>query len=219
MSEQVSVCKIDNPFKSYSKDRAEFYSEQIQAFKDTGAPTEAVEVIDVFLFNRSGEFLVQKRSSTKNHNPDLLDKTIGGHIQFGDQPYYTTMIESVQELQTPSIVLNTKDEFKKTYTLLENYLDTIAVILYHDVKLVSIPKVIKNEKITIANKMHLFFGIYGGATKPVDREAKGVLLYSFEEIEKEIVKNADSFTDDFIYLFNTYKQDIRQFIDILVDKQ
>jgi hypothetical protein len=65
MSEQVSVCKIDNPFKSYSKDRAEFYSEQIQAFKDTGAPTEAVEVIDVFLFNRSGEFLVQKRSSTK----------------------------------------------------------------------------------------------------------------------------------------------------------
>ena len=95
MSEQVSVCKIDNPFKSYSKDRAEFYSEQIQAFKDTGAPTEAVEVIDVFLFNRSGEFLVQK----------------------------------------------------------------------------------------------------------------------------EIVKNTDSFTDDFIYLFNTYKQDIRQFIDILVDKQ
>lgn len=216
MSESVSICKISSPFKCFAKDRAAFYEEQVKAFKEHGEPSEAVEVVNVVLFNRSGELLVQKRSSTKNHNPNLLDKTIGGHIQYGDQPYYTVMIESVQELQTPSIVLNTREEFNKTYDLLNSYLDTIAVVYYHDVQLVKIPRIMKGEKITIANKSHIFFGVYGGATKPVDREAKGVLLYSFEEIEKEIVKDPDSFTHDFIYFFNTYKEDIRAFIDSIV---
>ena len=219
MSEFVSVCSVDSPFKSFSEDRGSFYTEQTEIFKNTGNPTKAVEVVDVFLFNRSGEFLVQKRSSTKNHNPNLLDKTIGGHIQFGDKPYYTVMIESVQELQTPSIVLNTKEEFDKTYKLLNDYLDTIAVTYYHDVQMIKVPKVIKNEKIVIANKAHLFFGIYGGATKPVDREAKGVLLYSFEEIEKEIETNKNDFTEDFIYFFTTYKKDIKLFIDSILAKK
>ena len=114
MSEQVSVCTVDSPFKCFPEDRSAFYTEQVEEFKKKGAPSKAVEIVDVFLFNKSGEFLVQKRSSTKNHNPNLLDKTIGGHVQFGDKPYYTVMIESVQELQTPSIVLNTKEEFNKT---------------------------------------------------------------------------------------------------------
>ena len=99
--------------------------------------------------------------------------------------------------------------------MLQNYLDTIAVIYYHDVQLLKIPKVIKGEKITIANKAHLFLGVYGGATKPVDREAKGVLLYSLEEIEKEIESNKDAFTDDFIYLFTTYKEEIKEFIHLI----
>ncbi len=212
MSENVSVCNIESPFKTFAKDRKDFYTEQIEAFKTTGSPTQAVEIVDVFLFNTSGEFLIQKRSSNKSHNPNLLDKTIGGHIQFGDQPYYTVMIESVQELQTPSIVLNNREEFDKTYELLNNYLNTIAVIHYFDVQMVKIPKVINGEKITIANKAHLFFGVYAGATKPVDREAKGVLQYSFEEVEKELAANPDNFTDDFKYFFEKYKEQIKDFI-------
>lgn len=215
MSELISVCSIESPFKTFPEDRAEFYTSQTEVFKQTGAPTKATEIVNVFLFNRSGEFLVQKRSATKNHNPNLLDKTIGGHIQFGDQPYYTVMIESVQELQTPSIVLNTKEEFYKTYNLLQGYLDTIAVVYYHDVQLLKLGKIIKNENIVIGNKAHIFFGVYGGATKPVDREAKGVLLYSFDEIESEIEQNPNTFTEDFIYLFNAYKEDIRSFLDTL----
>lgn len=215
MSELISVCNIGSPFKTYPEDRSLFYASQTEAFKQTGAPTKAAEIVNVFLFNKSGEFLIQKRSATKNHNPNLLDKTIGGHIQFGDQPYYTVMIESVQELQTPSIVLNTKEEFQKTYELLQGYLDTIAVVYYHDVQLLKLTKIIRDEEVVIGNKVHLFFGIYGGATKPVDREAKGVLLYSFEEVEEEIAKNPKAFTYDFIYLFNTYKKDISEFLATL----
>jgi isopentenyldiphosphate isomerase len=215
MSEQVSVCAVDSPLKCFPEDRSVFYAEQTAEFKKSGVPSKAVEVVYVILCNKSGELLIQKRSSTKNHNPNLLDKTIGGHVQFGDKPYYTVMIESVQELQTPSIVLNTKEEFNKTFQLLQNYLDTIAVIYYNNVDIISLPKIIKDEKIIIASKAHVFFGVYGGATKPVDREAKGVLLYSFEEVEKEIEQNKDSFTDDFVYLFTTYKKEIKEFIDLI----
>lgn len=212
MSETVSVCNIDSPFKVFPEDRAAFYEEQIAEYKKNGKPAKAVEVVNVFLFTPAGEILVQKRSSTKAHNPNLLDKSIGGHMIYGDRPYYTVMVETVQELQTPSIVVNTKDEFVRTLDLLKNYLDTIAVILYVDVNLVQLRRIIKDEPIVIGNKAHIFFGIYGGRTKPVDREAKGVLQYSFEEIEKEIALRPDQFTDDFIYYFNKYRAEIETFI-------
>jgi hypothetical protein len=38
------------------------------------------------------------------------------------------MLETVQELQVPSIVLNNDDDFDKTLKLLSNYTATISVI-------------------------------------------------------------------------------------------
>ena len=70
------------------------------------------------MFNSYGEMIIQKRSFDKNHNPGLLDKSIGGHVQFGDTPDYTAMVETIQELQTPSIVLKNENDFVKTFHLL-----------------------------------------------------------------------------------------------------
>ncbi len=131
MSETVIVRSLTDPNEEFPMDRAEFYREQVEAFKTTGEPTKAADIIAVFIFNSHHELLIQKRSFEKSHNPGLLDKSIGGHIRFGDTPDYAVMVETVQELQVPSVVLRGKLSFEKTKSLLNDYLETIAIIEHH----------------------------------------------------------------------------------------
>lgn len=138
-------------------ERDDFYTEQI-ALAESGQPTNKyVEVVNVFLFTEHGELIVQKRSREKKHNPNLLDKSMGGHVKCGDTPSLTAMIETVQELQTPSIVLNNKIDFIKTYRTLETYLTTTAIIEYVSTIDVVLPKLINGKIVQVGNRTHIFF--------------------------------------------------------------
>lgn len=212
MSEKITTYQLREPEIPISMDRDEFYREQTEAFRTTGKPTRACEIADVILFNSRKEMIVQKRAPNKNHNPYLIDKAIGGHVTFGDNPFFTVMVETVQELRVPSIVLRTNDDFRKTYELLKNYLDSIAILKHVDQKILFLDKIIKGEKITIANKVHLFLGIYGGAMKPVDHEASGVLYYDLDFLKKEMAAVPDNFTHDLHYFLEHYEKEINEFL-------
>jgi NUDIX domain len=105
MPEIINIHTRENPGKSTPYDRSLFYDEEILRSRSGLPVMRYVEVIHVFLFTESGELIVQKRSKEKRHNPNLQDKSIGGHVQYGDNPNLTAMIEAIQELQVPSIVL------------------------------------------------------------------------------------------------------------------
>jgi len=212
MPEKIKTYLLEELDKAIAMDRAEFYSEQVQANKETGGPTRANEVVQVCIFNEAGELFVQKRANEKNHNPGLLDKSIGGHIQDRDSADYTVMVETVQELQVPSIVLRSTEDFNKTYTLLREYLNTISIIEHIDSGVVEIPKVIKGEDIVISIKFHLYFGIYGGRIKTVDQEAKGVLQYSLDDLEIEMKKFPDAFTNDLQFFVKEYRPQMERFL-------
>ncbi len=218
MSEIINTFSIDNPFEMVPMDRKDFYDEQIKAFKETGRPTKAVEIVNIFLFNSHGELIVQKRSFDKNHNPGLLDKSIGGHVENGNTPEYTVMVETIQELQTPSIVLNDQNDFDKTIRLLGKYLETVSVICHLKTALYSPIKIINGENINIANKMHIYIGVYDGRIRPVDREAKGVLFYSLEELEKEMNQSPETFTNDLHLIMKEYNKEIHEFVDKIIKK-
>lgn len=172
MSEIVNVLPLDTRDIVFPMERDLFYKEQIEAFKNTGKPTKAVEVVNVLLFNEAGQLIVQKRSSNKAHNADLMDKSIGGHITHGDLPNFTVMLETVQELQVPSIVLNDDEDFDKTFHVLKDYTNTTAIVKHFATELVFLSKIIDDEEIVIANKTYLYVGIYEGSVKNIDREAK-----------------------------------------------
>ena len=57
MSEIINTYLLSDPDTLIPMDRDEFYAEQIAAYEKTGQPTRAVEIIDVFIFNRFGELL------------------------------------------------------------------------------------------------------------------------------------------------------------------
>ena len=212
MSETVITYLLSNPDSAEPMDRKKFYEEQTQLFKDGKPPSKAVEIVDILIFNLHKELLIQKRSFDKAHNPGLLDKSMGGHLRWGDTPDYAVMVETVQELQTPSIVLKTQKDFAKTKEILHNYLETVALIRFEDVKIHILDKIIDGQRFPIANKIHLYYGIYNGRVRPVDREAKGVLWYSLEELDNEMKKFPDTFTPDIYYLLTNYRQGLEKFL-------
>jgi isopentenyldiphosphate isomerase len=213
MSEIINTYKLDNPLVVVPMEREEFYKEQEKIFKKDGKSTRAVEIVDILIFNSHGELTVQKRSFNKNHNAGLLDKSIGGHVQSGDTPDYTVMVETIQELQTPSIVLKNQTDFEKTYKLLERYLETIALIRHLNTSVINPIKILSNEKIRIANKAHVYIGVYDGRIRPVDREAKGILFYSISELKKEMEETPEIFTDDLHCIMREYEKEIKEFVE------
>lgn len=218
MKDIINTFLLKNPFELIPMDRKDFYDEQIKLFKEGKKPDRAIEIVNILIFNSYGEMIIQKRSFDKKHNAGLLDKSVGGHVQFGDTPDYTAMVETIQELQTPSIVLRDENDFIKTFHLLNKYLETISVIRHFTTILHSSTKVINGENIPIANKIHLYFGVYDGRIRPVDRESKGVLFYSLAELKNEIEKSPDTFTDDMHFIMKEFKHDIEKFVEMITKK-
>jgi isopentenyldiphosphate isomerase len=212
MDEKVVVYKLKNSQKGVPFSRKKFYDTQIKAYKQKGQSTKAVEIVNIFIFNQRGELLVQKRSSSKRHNPNLQDKSIGGHIKYGDTSDFTVMVETIQELKVPSIVLRTNEDFKKTYKLLLDYVDTVAIAKHIDSRTLKLKKVFDNEEIVIANKVNVYLAVYEGRVKAEDREAKGILYYSIPDLKKEIKRFPDTFTYDLKTILKMYSSQIDSFI-------
>lgn len=215
MSEIINTYLLSDPDTVIPMDRDEFYAEQVEVFKKTGQPTRANDIIDVFIFNGSDELIIQKRSYDKAHNAGLLDKSVGGHIRYGDTADYSVMVETVQELQTPSIVLKNTKDFNKTLILLNDYLTTIAVVKHSESKIYLMDKIINGKTIKIANKIHAYFGIYDGRIKPVDKEAKGMLYYTLAELDEEMKKFPDTFTHDMHVLIKSLRPEINDFLKLM----
>lgn len=215
MGELITSYDLKKPDVAAAMDRDKFYAEQTKVFKKTGKPTRAIETVMILIFNLDGELLLQKRSHLKSHNASLIDKTISGHVTFGDTPLYTVMFESVQELKVPSIVLNTEEEFRKAFKLLRKYLESVALVKYIDTKIMSMERMMKGKKVEIAYKYNFFIGLYNGSVKPVDKEASGVLFYEPKVLEREMKDHPDNFTWDLFYLLKKYDKEIKKTMKIM----
>ena len=218
MSEIITTYKPEKLDVALPMERDEYYRWQIELSEKGEKPSLAAGIICILIFEENGEIFIQKRSDRKGHNSGLLDKTIGGHITFGDTVDYTVMVETVQELKVPSITLRSDEDFQKTYNLLAGYLDTVAIVKHIDTQPFEFKRKIKGKDVPILNKVHLYFGIYNGAVKTVDREAKGVLLYSLEDLEREMKEFPMIFTDDIKTLVKRYRPEIRQFTKTIKKK-
>ncbi|MBU1110245.1 NUDIX domain-containing protein [Patescibacteria group bacterium] len=211
MEEIIIARNLDDLEKAFPMERNKFYEEQIECFRKNGKPSKSVDIVDAFLFNEHGELYIQKRAKNKAHNPRLLDKSLGGHVNYGDTIDYTVMVETVQELQVPSIVLKTHQDYKKTHKLLKNYLNTIAIMKQIDTKLFWLEKKFSNESATIANYVHLFIGVYSGRVKTVDRESSGILHYTLEDLYYEMETVPAIFTPDLHTLTKKYRSELEKF--------
>lgn len=212
MAEKITTYLLPNFEDPIPMDRDEFYAEQIAVYKKTGKPTRSVEVIQILLFTPEGEIILQKRSKSKKHNPNMFDKSIGGHVAFGDSPQYTVMCETLQELEVPAFVLHTRDEFTKTYRLLERYISRSALLQYIATRTYTSQKKINDELVGIANTYHLYFGVYQGAIRPADKESAGIVFYDMETLRTERTENPNLFTADLMFFLQKYDTELDTFL-------
>jgi hypothetical protein len=216
MSEKITCYPLENTFAwSYPYDRDLFYSEEIEHYKRWEKSDRVIWVINVFLFNELWEIIIQSRSHHKKHNANRLDKSVWWHIQWWDSPDYTAIVETVQELQVPSIIVGENDNFHKTYNTLKWYLSTIAILKYIDTKIWTFHKEIEKQMIDIQNKSFIYLWVYGWSIKNADGEAKGTLFYDLDDLIREMKKSPQLFTHDLHVHIKCYEQEMRNFIKII----
>jgi hypothetical protein len=95
---------------------------------------------------------------------------------------------------------------------LSDYLDTIALIKNVSVFVAPLQKIFDGETVVITNKKYLYLGMYNGSTKTIDRESKGVLLYTLNDLIAEMKQFPERFTADMHYYIEHHEKDLRKFV-------
>ena len=72
------------------------------------------------------------------------------------------------------------ENFERTMKVLTHSLESAAILELVDNNIYEIDNFFGTERVTIAKNIWLFLGVYGGAIKPIDREASGVLYYELD---------------------------------------
>lgn len=212
MSEIITTYLLSDLDQPLPMERQEFYASQKQLFDNKQKPNRAAAIVQILLFTPDQDVILQKRSADKAHNAGLMDKTIGGHITFGDTSTYTATVETLQEMEVPSIVLGSEEDFAKTFRLLKNFLNNTALVQLVESRTANFTKVIGGQHVPIANKYYFYLGVYGGSVRPADREASGILFYNLAMLRQEIATTPDAFTDDLKFFLTKYHTQIESFL-------
>jgi isopentenyldiphosphate isomerase len=215
MSEIITTYKLDDLDQPISMDRDEFYDGQIELFKKTGKNTHAAAIVDVFLFTPDRQIILQKRSNQKKHNPSLTDKAIGGHIKWGDTANYTVTVETLEELNVSSIVLDSEEDFKKTYKLLKNHLHNSAIVQFIDSRTTNFSKLFDEGFVDISKKYYFYMGVYNGSIRPVDKEAEGIMFIEYDKLEQKMRENPEMYSEDLKFYLKKYNKKITEFLSYL----
>lgn len=213
MSEIITTYLPNDPGQALPMDREDFYQSQIELFHKGEKPNRAVAIAQILLFTPDKEIIIQKRSKRKKHNAGLIDKTIGGHITFGDTPTFTVLTETLQEMQIPSIVLDTQDDFKKTYRLLKKFVGSSALVQFIDSRVAPFNKVFEKETVPIINKYYFYLGVYSGAIRPADKEAAGIMFSDFDLLKEDMAAEPELFTNDLRFFLDKYERQITEFLN------
>lgn len=202
MDELLEVYKLDDTLIG-TQNREEFYNEARKEFEEKGAVSRKTKTIRVLLMNSLGRIYLQKRSELKDENPNLYDKTVGGHVSAGNTFELTVVKECAEELGFPATVLSVA-EFEQA----KKSIDLRVVGIFKKVEHISDFKsvrVLKNEKSFIQPHMcTVYVGYYDGAIRFTDGESSGVETFSINQLKADIAKNPAKFTEDLKFMIEKY---------------
>jgi len=189
------------------QDRKVFYTNNKEEFKRTGKVSRQVKTIRLILMKSNGDIFIQKRSKNKAENPGLYDKTIGGHIPAG-YPFDMTLIqEAHQELGLPIAVLS-DDEFKMAAQKTDLTIIGIAKKIDHINAFASTRKSTSGEFVQ-PYICSFYIGYYDGGIRFCDGESTGLELLSLKDLEEQIKKEPNKFTEDLKFMINKYRKHLK----------
>ena len=153
--------------------------------------------------NSLGRIYLQKRSESKNENPNLYDKTVGGHVIANDTSDVTVVKECAEELGFPATVLS-PEEFEQAIKSIDLKIVGVFKKVDHIDNFHSV-RVLKNgEKFTQPYITDIYLGYYDGAIRFADGESSGVETFSLSQLKTDIANNPGKFTEDLKFMIEKY---------------
>jgi len=188
VDEMITLYTREEPNKALSCKRSDYYDNDFMKYEN-----HYPALIDVFLFNKFGDVLLQRRGRNQRNNPYKLHTTIGGHINWGENPEFSLVHECMQELGAP-ILLFAQDEYEEAVAKLRGY--THKTALLYEVKNYYrnfSDSEIENRR-DIKDRIWLYFGLYDGPIETPDRDSAGYEWIELGVLEKEMKNSPDQFT-------------------------
>ncbi len=185
-------------------ERQAFYKEIEREWKARGNTSKKVRQMRLVLMNTDGKIYLQKRSSKKEQNGGLYDKTVGGHVRQGYTVNITLVQECAEELGFPATVLN-DDEFLHAIRNVD--LHVIGIFRkVDDVKEYESVRVTPRGSFTMKSICAFFIGYYDGSIRFADAEASGIEVFDLPDLRAEIAHHPEKFTEDLKYFVEQYAQ-------------
>jgi len=204
MNEQLEIYKLDGTFIS-NQDRIDFYSDVKKEFNDTGIITKKVKTIRILLMNSQGRIYLQKRSDTKNENPNLYDKTVGGHVVAESTFELTVVKECAEELGFPVAVLSEENFYNAVHSIDLKIIGILKKVDYiSNFNSVRITK--EGKSFSQPYMTEIYLGYYDGSIRFADGESSGIETFSIEQLHRDISSNPDKYTEDIKFMAKKYSE-------------
>lgn len=187
--------------------RKEYYDNDFTKYKE-----HYPALIDVFLFNKSGEILLQRRGRNKRVNPGKFHTSVGGHINWGEKPEFALVHECMDELGAP-VFSFPHDTYDEAIKKLDSYTHKVALAKEIREFFRDYSKSDVKDQRSIKDRIWLYFGRYDGPTEVPDGEVAGYNWFNFDNIENELNNNPDQFTNGLKIYFSDFKDEMRSFVN------
>ncbi len=135
--------------------------------------------ISIFLFNESGEILLQKRAGAKYHSPGKWTNAVCSHPRSGE-----TYLQAAHRRLQEELGIETEltDKFHFIYKA-----DVGGDLWEHELD-------------------HVFTGTFNDEFNLNQNEVSEVRFIPMEDLEKEMAENPENFTEWFKIILNEYRQ-------------
>ena len=206
--EVLTLYKKEGPEAPIPLPRKEYYEGDFTKYKDLYPA-----IVDIFLFTRHGDLLLQKRGRNKRFNPGRIHTSVGGHINWGEKPEFSLTHECMEELGAP-ILLYTKESFSDAVKKLGSY--THKAALAYEVKNYfrdyAAANIVQTNRKPIKDRMWLYFGLYDGPAEIPDRASAGYEWINLDALKKEMKAKPEDFTAGIKIYIEEFEEEMREFI-------
>lgn len=202
MNELLDIYDLEGNFIG-TQDRASFKDDALKECKATGVVSKKIKTTRLILMNTNGRIYLQKRSIMKAENAGLYDKSIGGHVIAGQSMQFTIIKECAEELGFPAVVLAEK-EFVDAMSSIDLKILGILKKIDH-ISQYNSTRVLKDGTMLIQPFItDIYLGYYDGPIRFADGESSGLETYDKLELDYQILKNPERYTEDLKFLVNRY---------------
>lgn len=146
----------------------------------------------IWIINKQGEILLQRRCPTKDSDPNMLDISCAGHLTSGDEPIIGALRELKEEL---NLDVNPSElRFITTLKRSPKHDDGFIDNEFDDLYLLTIDKNIEDLKFQEEEISELMFVPYNKFKEMVSNKQQDLVIYDdeykilFEILDKEINK-------------------------------